>query len=127
MNSSVPDFATLRFSSEDLLPAERIPFWREVFGRTIVKLDIEAMPDRPFYSSAVLRALPGLGIFSAVSSGMRTKRAGDLLADGGEDVILSVQMAGTAVLSQLGREVTITTGHALLISGADLGVLTYPG
>jgi len=39
----MPDFALLRVSTAALTPRERLAFSREVFGRKLVKLDIEPL------------------------------------------------------------------------------------
>src|SRR3954470_1870611 len=62
MTVTVTDYgaAPIRFSTADFPERERSSAWREFFGREIVKLEIEPLPDRPFRSSAAARVLPGL-------------------------------------------------------------------
>jgi AraC-like DNA-binding protein len=126
MTSPAPDFGMLRFSTEDLPAAERLPFFREVIGRSAMRLDVQALPGHLFYSDSVLRVLPGLSIFSDVHSSMRLERTRELLADGNDDMILGLRKTGECVLTQLGREVTVANGEAVLMSNADLSRITRP-
>src|SRR5688572_33466017 len=53
-----PDFSTVRFSTDDLPERDRFAIWREVLGRTMMRLDVERVPEHPFHSQAHVRALP---------------------------------------------------------------------
>jgi hypothetical protein len=52
----------LRFSADDLPERDRLPIWREAFGRAIVKMDTEPIGDGPFRSRADIQMLPNLSI-----------------------------------------------------------------
>jgi AraC-like DNA-binding protein len=114
-----PDFAAARFSTEDLPPPERIPFVKESVGRKSIGLDIEPLPGQPFRMDAVQRVLPGLFVGSAVNSGIRMERTRRLVADGDDNLVLSIIVAGAETFSQLGRNVTVADGEAVLLSNAD--------
>jgi hypothetical protein len=49
-----------RFTTKALAERDRVPMWREEFGRALVEVDIEphASHDRPFHAEATLAALP---------------------------------------------------------------------
>jgi AraC-like DNA-binding protein len=126
MNGAAPDVATIRVSTDDLAPAERIPFFCDVFGRSIARFDLEPLGDGPFYVKAVLRALPGLKIGSAVNSGLRVERTRALIADGNDDVLLAIPLAGKHIVTHLGREVAIAAGEAVPMSNSDLSRVTNP-
>jgi AraC-like DNA-binding protein len=49
-----------------------------------------------------------------------------MIAEGNNDAYLLVVLDGTAVMSQLGREVTLSEGEAILISGNDTGFFLKP-
>ncbi|MPZ56599.1 MAG: helix-turn-helix domain-containing protein [Rhizobiales bacterium] len=124
--SGAPDFATLRFSTEDLPPREGLAFLREVIGREICRLDIEPTPcDRPFAAEGVLRALPGLGIISTASTCFRVERTPELMADGSDDLIMGLIAKGVNTVWQLGRETVIANGDAALFSSADRGGVIF--
>ena len=105
MTAAAPDAFAFRFSTDDLPPAERLPFFREVIGRSIVKLDMEPLGDGPYRFDAVFQALPGLGIASIASSAVRVTRTADLIAgDGSDDLVLSMPISGRTRVAQLGRD-----------------------
>jgi AraC-like DNA-binding protein len=116
---TAPDFAAFRFSTEDLPPPERIPFVKNAAGRKTIGLDMRPLPGERFRMNGVQRMLPGLTVASAVNSGMRVARTRALLADGDDGLVLAVLVAGTETFSQLGRDVTVADGEAVLLSNAD--------
>jgi AraC-like DNA-binding protein len=116
---------TLSVSTEQLPPNERVPYWREVFGRTIVKLDIEPLGDGPFFCDATLRALPALSVAGMTTSASRVSRTRTLIADGSDDLLLSMTRKGTALVSYRGRDVPIAEGGAILCHSADSGSLAF--
>jgi AraC-like DNA-binding protein len=127
VTSTAPDFAELRFSTEDVPPRDRIGFFRDVIGREICRLNFEQTArDRPFAVSGVLRALPGLGILSAMGSGMRLERTPELMADGNDDIMMGLVANGTNAVWQLGHEETFANGEASLFSNADGGGAAIP-
>ena len=78
----------LRFSTDGLPERERIPTWREVFGRQVFRVDIEAPADSQFIGDITVHRLPGLNILSGiVGPGVRTGRTRELIADGVNDLL----------------------------------------
>src|SRR5438132_116122 len=56
-------FAPLHISTDAFPAHRRLAMWREIYGRTIAKFDIEPINDMPFRAGVTLRLLPGyLGI-----------------------------------------------------------------
>ncbi|HLI99831.1 MAG TPA: hypothetical protein VKT76_08955, partial [Bradyrhizobium sp.] len=97
----------LRFSSETLPPRDRIAMWREVYGQHVLRLDIEPIRDVPFHADLKLRALPGLATVSGSVGGTYGRRTRSLISDGNNAVGLVMITEGTAMVSQLGHEVTL--------------------
>ncbi len=118
------DFAQLRFSTEALPERERIAAFCELYGRKMLRLEMEPQSDIPFRVDMVLSMLPGLGIVSAASSLRRVGRTRQLLADADDNLLLQLSSSG-GVASQLGREVAVGPGEAVLLSAADVGHFAY--
>jgi hypothetical protein len=59
MDAAASDVPQVRFSTEDLGQRDRIPYWREVFGRKVAKPDIEPLGDQ-LRCDANFCAFPGL-------------------------------------------------------------------
>ena len=119
------DTASLKFSTADLPVSERVPFWREVFGRKLVRIDVEPLANVPLKATATLRALPGLRTMSCTSTAARTKRTRELVADGDDDFALLINMGGTMTAAQLGREVTLRPGDAALFLHAEPATMAH--
>ena len=52
----------IHLSSDDLPERRRLQTVREMYGRTMIKLDLEPLPDQPFRFEATLVSLPDLGL-----------------------------------------------------------------
>jgi AraC-like DNA-binding protein len=117
----------LRLSTEDLPVSERFPFWREVFGRSILRLEFERVNAAPFSASAVLYGFEDLGIALGQTNGLRARRTRELTGDGSDDLICHINLFGASVVSQLGREAHVSTGAASLLSAAEPGEHTCNG
>ena len=126
VNFATENFLPFRFSTEELAPRERIPFFREVLGRSLVKVDIEPLSDEPFRSEATVRALPGLTIVSHVGTSNRTLLTRELIAAEGTDDLVLITAGGSAFASQRGRQAAIANGDAVLMSKAEPGLVVFP-
>lgn len=113
----------ITFSTNRLAPQDRLPYWREEFGRTVLNLNIDPAPDAPFYCDATLCALPGLSLAALTTSATRVSRTRDLIADGKTDFCLTIPREGTAFASQLGREASLAEGGGVLCRSAEPGSL----
>ncbi len=111
MASNAADFATIRFSTDQLPERQRLPMWREEFGRAVVRVDIEPLSNRPFHAEATLRALPGLRTIACNGSTARLQRTPAMAAEGDDSVGLVVNLGKRAIASQRGREVVLATGR----------------
>jgi AraC-like DNA-binding protein len=125
MASEGADCIPLRFSTAALPAAERVPFWREVFGRKLVHVDIEPLADAPFEATATLRALPGLRRLSCASTAARTQRTRELVADGDDGFALLINMGGAMTASQLDRDVSLGPGDAAVFLHAEPATMTH--
>jgi AraC-like DNA-binding protein len=124
MASNAADFATIRFSTDQLPERQRLPMWREEFGRGVVRVDIEPLSNRPFHAEATLRALPGLRTIACNGSTARLQRTPAMAAEGDDSVGLVVNLGKRAIASQRGREVVLGTGDAILILTHEPALLT---
>jgi AraC-like DNA-binding protein len=122
-----PEFAPFRLSTDDLPERDRMAVWREVIGRTLLKVDIAPLPDQPFRAELVGGQLPGLAFMSETSTGRRIEKTRDLVAaDGNDDIIMGVHVTGSTIASQHGREAAVGERSAVLMSNAETGHVIYP-
>lgn len=113
MAGSEADFAPVQYSTQDLPARDRIPMFREVFGRQIVRLDIEPQGDRPFRAEATLRRLPGVRLAFWNTSGLRLARTRDLIPDNDDAICLVMHLGKDINASARGRRMTLTGGDAV--------------
>jgi AraC-like DNA-binding protein len=117
--------ASFRFSTDDLSPGERAAVWREVYGRSVLRLEIEPLTQQPFSSEIAINSLPGIDIVRGTSSPFRVGRTRELLQDGDDGLILQLtNVVGRA--SQFGRDIAVSANDAVLLSNADVGSFTFP-
>jgi AraC-like DNA-binding protein len=118
MSATAGDVRSLRFSSEDLRPADRIPFFCDVLGRTLARMDVEPLGEK-FSCNARFCRLPDLSLASISGSAIRGTRMRET-DDRRPELVLMMNLEGAAGFSQRGHEVAIPAGGALLASGAEL-------
>jgi AraC-like DNA-binding protein len=115
--------ADLAISTDAFPEDERVGAFREIIGKQMLRLDIEPLPGRPFYTHATVRALPGLSVIWSASSPIRIGRTKELVSDGNDDIIFQWS-TGAASGEQRGREFVLDAGDAVLLSCCDPGGAT---
>lgn len=106
------------FSTDAFAPHERVAAWREAYGETIAKLEFEPTSEGPFNVEATLRSLPGLGIATMSTQGLRFTKPRNLIDN--DDLILVIMESGRYSGSQLGREVNLGPGDAVIRRNAEV-------
>jgi AraC-like DNA-binding protein len=118
---------SLRFSTKDLPAEKRLPFWREVFGRNILRLDIETLSSQGFDAEASLWSLPGLRLHRTSYSGpTRLSRPRELISEGDENIALILDLKGTISSSHAGSDVSLGRGAATCILQEKPALMEFP-
>jgi AraC-like DNA-binding protein len=107
--------SVFRFSTDEWPERDRLEALREVYGRTIVRFDVEPAPDAPLHLEARFHALPGLGLAFAHGSASRIRRTPKHVVN--DDLILRM---GGGTFFQRGRETILGEGDAILATGAEV-------
>ena len=117
----------IQFSTDSVPERERVPFFREALGRTIMRLELGPYDDsRPLRFAATAHEFDGLSVMSQQTNGHICRRTRPLLSDGHDEFIFSTNLSGFSVPSQLGREFRMDAGSAVLLSGSDVGSRDLP-
>jgi AraC-like DNA-binding protein len=118
MTSKGPTLVHL--SSKDVPERDRPAVLREVFGRMVVRLDLEPM-EVPLRFEMTAWVLPELVVSNIAFSPLTVRRTSALMADGNDCVRLLKLSSRTGVInvSHLGRELATRAGEAVLLSNAD--------
>jgi AraC-like DNA-binding protein len=124
MTTDQNDFSIVRFSTDDLPEKDRDVIWREHFGPSVFKVEIEPPPRAiPVKVDMATRSLPGLQLLSGLYTPGRMIRTRRLIAaDGNDDFLLRINTSGAATGSAAGRELEYGYG-ALLTNAAEITVL----
>lgn len=113
------DGRIVQFSTEDIPEQDRVAFWREHYGRIMLRADIEPARDAPFCARNRWLSLPDLQLLDVASSPVRISRRRQHLADGNDDVVVAINSTGSIVVASGGREQTLREGEAIVLSGAE--------
>src|SRR3546814_7578010 len=93
------------FLSTATLPArDRLPVWREVFGRTKVRLDIDPVKGTSFYAEGELCVLPGAAVASVTAAPVRVSRTKRLIANDIATMVFVVTADAPLHITQRGRD-----------------------
>ena len=113
----------MRISTRDLPEHNRIAAICELYGRTILKHDIEPIGDQPFeFESKYMNSLPGLALASTTIAPCHAPRGPQHID--GDDLVLSVVLTGGRVVRQRGREAVVGESEAVLTASDDPGAVT---
>jgi AraC-like DNA-binding protein len=112
-------FATVRFSTADLPENMRVATWREHYGQTVLRAEIEPPDDASLDATVATRTLPGLQLVSGRFTAARIVRTREMISDGNDDLSLLVNQTGSVIVSARGREVTLRENDAVLISSGE--------
>jgi AraC-like DNA-binding protein len=115
------------FSTEFVPARHRLPYLREAFGRAICRLDLGPIEGRPLKWAASVYSFDGFKVISGRTNGDTCRRTPSLLADGNDDFLLSSNVWGTSLPSQVGRDFQLGAGEAVLLSSSDIGAQDFPG
>jgi hypothetical protein len=119
----VPDVcATLRFSTADVPEPARAQAVRDLHLRERALLSdklapiepLEPLPNCPLDVDLTKRTLPGLAVVSGTLSGLRHAiRPIGAIPNGGDDLLLAVNVRGRVVARQRDRDLTLSDGDAV--------------
>jgi AraC-like DNA-binding protein len=112
----------LTFSTDDYAPRHRLDAWREVYGRTMLKLEIEPLATGEIHADVLMRKLPDLGIIVGARSPSVYRRE----RIDNDDVVLSIGLTEAFEASQFGRTATMGRGAAVAVTGAAPGHILLP-
>jgi AraC-like DNA-binding protein len=90
-----------------------------LYGREILKVDIEPLQDEPIEVEISLRALPGLAIATATTSPILCSHTTMMIDN--DDPVIVVNQSGSATYKQNGHETSVGPGDAILTTNGLAG------
>ena len=115
--TTTSEAASFRLRTGILPERDRIEIMREIYGRTVLRVDVD--PQAPLDVDMTLRSLPGVGIATGCASQLRACHSAALIDN--DDLILLVAQTGASVMKHRGREEPVNACQALLMSGSEVG------
>jgi AraC-like DNA-binding protein len=123
-NGQNPVRSSSLFFTTAILPArDRLSVWREVFGQTMVRLDIEPTKGIPFCAEGALCALPGAALASVTASPVRVSRTPRLIAEDMVDMVFLVTADAPLHIVQRGRGQILQVGDAIFVRGSECSTI----
>jgi len=117
----------LSFSTRNMPEKERLTYWREVFGRHVIRLDFTPKSDAPFEAEGSLWAVPGLRAhWSVYKSPAQLLRTRELISQTDEGVALLIDRKGSLGWSQHGADIQLVRSSAVLVLHAEPAEMIFP-
>ncbi|MGD0865675.1 MAG: AraC family transcriptional regulator [Rhizomicrobium sp.] len=111
-----------RFATAALPDRDRLAMWREVFGKSVARLDLAPMDSGNVFRCDVSGyALPGVTVALGSYRNVRSIRTRELLSDGNDDVIFAIVARGSGRLLRPGRELDLNPGDGAVSCNAITG------
>ena len=124
MNSTDDDLITLRLSTAQFAQRDAVEAFRETFGRTILRIDMEPLQDNVLEADLTLRAFSGVGLASGSLSPMRNRHGPDLIDN--DDLVLVFMQEGFGALEQHNRRTEVPPGGVVLTDNGAAGTFMAP-
>lgn len=115
-----------RISIDTDLENCKIDVFKELFGRSILRVELEPSRLGRFRHELAVNTVSDIAIGFHSATAMGYARTKELIADGRDDTALLILQKGSAVFQQREHEITLEPGNGLLIRNGDVGTLNIP-
>ena len=122
-----PEFPVRKFTTDTLPERQRLPVWREEFGRTLVRTEIEPLTDEPLQAEATLGELLEFRWLNFDGSAMRFHRTRSMAASGDDYIGLIINRDNGSPLSHRNRDLTLDYGDACAVLTFEPGMIGSRG
>ena len=109
-------------STDHFSGRDRIEAFLELYGRALMRCDIDPMPGHDFELDFAVRSIEGFGIAQVQFSPAVSRHSAAMVDN--DDIVLVCPEHGQAVLHITGREVVLSDGEAIFISNDEVGTAT---
>ncbi|HTQ14828.1 MAG TPA: AraC family transcriptional regulator [Rhizomicrobium sp.] len=116
----------MRFSSDRYAESDRRESWERILARKLLHVDVQPLSDAPYRAHASLRLLPGLRFGAGNVGASVNSRGRAILRDDNDDFSIVINLEGSLMASQRGREIALEAGDAYLMACAEDGVYARP-
>lgn len=116
------DFTPVCFSTDNLDIKDRIPAWRDYWGKQVFGAEVEPVGESPFSADVIVRSTHDLHILSTDVSSLRLLRSAALTKDGKDYIGLVVSTCPVAT-AQRGKELMLAPGDATFMLTSEPSIL----
>jgi AraC-like DNA-binding protein len=128
MTKPFMETSSIRLATDIEAPQRRVELAREVFGRQILRVEVEPLSENGFQADLRLRALPGLKLITGWATGVMVERTASLLSDGNDDIIVGIGgVEGRLITEQRGVRAVLERGHVRAVLNAEPFSLVHIG
>jgi len=111
---------TLHLTTEHFSERDRVEAFLELYGRAVMRCDIDPVPGHDFDLDFSIRAIEGFGIAQVRFSPAISRHSAAMIEN--DDVLLVCAEQGQAVVHMLGREeIVLSDGEAVFVSNGEVG------
>ncbi|HEY4141354.1 MAG TPA: AraC family transcriptional regulator [Pseudolabrys sp.] len=110
---------TLLVSSAQFPDQDRVEAFREVFGKAIMRIEIDPLKGHPLDIEMKVRALPNVAVAYGRLSPTRNTHAGGLIDN--DHPVMVIVKSGSGTLHQEGRHESVSSGEGILTSNGSAG------
>jgi hypothetical protein len=110
------DKAGSQLATDALRVRERGAAVGALYERRLTWVSLSPIPDRPCSIDFAIRQMPGLGLISGVTQGIRHQRTRAHFCDGNDDLSMHINLSGRSIIAGRGSEVTLGDGDGVLLS-----------
>jgi AraC-like DNA-binding protein len=112
--------STFRLRTDEFPEKDRVAMMCEVYGRTVLKAELDPLGGEPFHVDMTARTLPGVGVATGNCSRFRVHHSSRLIDS--DDLILLIALSGGSVMKHRGMEEPIDGTQALMMTGSEVGL-----
>ncbi len=118
----------LAVTTDQVAEAESLDFWQDVVCRTFFRADCHALSDRPFRGAISTTAMPQIAFSRVRSQEQRVVRTeSHVRQTPGEVFLVNLQLSGTGMFSQDGREAVLQPGDFTCSDSTRPCTMNYVG
>jgi AraC-like DNA-binding protein len=122
MSEADGELRTLRLSTAQFSDRDAVEAFRETFGRTILRIDMEPLQGGLLEADMTLRGFAGVGMATGRLSPMRNRHTTELIDS--DDLVLVFVQSGVGVLEQRRGAFELTSGQVVLTASDEPATFT---
>jgi AraC-like DNA-binding protein len=126
MDAPAADFRLLRFWTSEWPRHLGFEMWRDLLKRKLLDVDVEAVNNTPFEVRAHLRVLDEVRFGWGAVDASLYRRTRDAVAADNDDFVLFMNLEGSFIASQSGRDINLRPGDAYVMACSEVASYDRP-